>query len=63
MAYVFANTTNQSDMKPHERDASPARWPGLRLPSAEVVGFKREHHKPSYRSVTPLDAGRLPTFN
>jgi hypothetical protein len=29
----------------------------------EVVGFKGEHHGPSYRSVTPLDARRLPTFN
>jgi hypothetical protein len=28
-----------------------------------VVGFKGECHKPSYRSVTPLDARRLPTFN
>jgi hypothetical protein len=32
-------------------------------PIAEVVGFKGERHKPSYRSVTPLDARRLPTFN
>jgi hypothetical protein len=27
------------------------------------VGSKGERHKPSYRSVTPLDARRLPTFN
>jgi hypothetical protein len=30
---------------------------------AEQVGFKGGRHKPSYRSVTPLDARRLPTFN
>jgi hypothetical protein len=30
---------------------------------AEVVGFEGERNKPSYRSVTPLDARRLPTFN
>jgi hypothetical protein len=27
-------------------------------PIAEVVGLKGERHKPSYRSVTPLDARR-----
>jgi hypothetical protein len=32
-------------------------------PVAEVVGFKGERHKPWYRSVTPLDARGLPTFN
>jgi len=32
-------------------------------PTTEVVGFKGERHKPSYRSVTPLDARRLRTFN
>src|SRR6478672_3101016 len=32
-------------------------------PIAEVVGFKAERHKPSYRSVTSLDARRLLTFN
>ena len=32
-------------------------------PLAEVVGFKGERHKPSYRSVTPLDARCLPTVN
>jgi hypothetical protein len=32
-------------------------------PIAEVVGFNGERPKPSYRSVTPLDARRLPTFN
>jgi hypothetical protein len=36
---------------------------GFRLRSAEVVGFKGERHKPSYRSVPPLDARRFPTFN
>ena len=42
------------------RPATAVRFvPGLRLPSAVVV----ERHKPSYRSVTPLDARRLPTFN
>ena len=34
-----------------------------RRPIAEMVGFKGERHKPSYHSVTPFDAGRLPTFN
>ncbi len=29
----------------------------------EAVGFKGERHAPSYRSVPPLDARRLPTFN
>ena len=33
------------------------------LTIAEVVGFKGERLKPSYRSETPLDARRLPTFN
>ena len=35
----------------------------LNGPLAEVVGFDGERPKPSYRSVTPLDARRLPTFN
>ena len=38
----------------------PYREPG---PIAEAVGFKGERLKPSYHSVTPLDARRLPTFN
>jgi hypothetical protein len=29
----------------------------------EVVGFKGERPKPSYRSVTHLDAGRISAFN
>jgi hypothetical protein len=33
------------------------------LEVAQVVGFKGERHKPSYRSATPLDARHLPTFN
>ncbi len=32
-------------------------------PIAEVVGFKGARRKPLYRSVAPLDARRLPTFN
>jgi hypothetical protein len=38
----------------------PYRDPG---PIAEVVGLKGARRKSSYRSVAPLDARRLPTFN
>jgi hypothetical protein len=41
-------------------NSRPYREPG---PIAEVVGFKGERLKPSYHSVTPLDARRVPTFN
>jgi hypothetical protein len=41
-------------MTPHARDASPAIVPGFRLPSAEVVGFKGERHKPSYLIRDPF---------
>ena len=30
---------------------------------AEVVGSKGERHKPSYRSLTPLNARRLSALN
>jgi hypothetical protein len=51
---LVANTTNQPDMKPHARIV-----PGLRLPSAEVVGFKGERHK---TFVSVPDTFRCPTL-
>jgi hypothetical protein len=47
----------------NDQDSRASVLPGFRLASAEVVGFKGERHKPSHRSVPPLDARRFPTFN
>ena len=55
---LYVRSWGEPDM---ERLGRPAKRSKMTI--AESGRLEGERHKPSYRSVPPLDAGRLPTFN
>jgi hypothetical protein len=44
-------------------DFDNAKWVRWRRSKADTCPFEGEHYKPSYRSVPPMEARRLPPFN